>query len=171
MDQDALRGIEVGLLSALLKGGAAARDLVKSGFRPDLMPSPMGRDLARLVLRVRDAHGDVTEDVEAQIPEMHSVGAEGARLLALARSTPRPDREQALAYLALLELSETGERLRATEAQIQELLGPSAAPDHARRGAPPSPAAPDRQLRRVRLPDPRAPRPGDLPVSGKPEQE
>jgi hypothetical protein len=170
MEQDALRGIEVGLLSALLKGGATARELVKAGFRPDLLPSPMARDLARLVLRVRDARGDVTEDVEAQIPEMHSLGVEGARLLALARGAPSPDRAQALAYLAVLELSETSERLRATGAQAREILE-SAEPDDARHGPRPSAAAPHRPLRRIRLPEPGAPRPGDPPVSAKPEED
>lgn len=65
MSEEILREIEGSILSALLKSASGARDLLKAGFRPDLLPSPEGRDLARLILRVRDAQGDVTESVEA----------------------------------------------------------------------------------------------------------
>jgi hypothetical protein len=166
-----LREIEVSLLSALLKDGLLARDLTKAGLRPDLLPSPAGRELARLVLRVRDAGGDVTQSVEAQIADVGPLEAEAVRLLDLARSTPCPAREQALAYLALLEISEASERLRATVARADEHFGgwpPATTKSKARDSAP---EAPPSQLRRVHLPDPTAPLPTEPPERRRPEAD
>ncbi len=166
-----LREIEIGVQSTLLKSRPTARALLKAGCRPDLMPSPMGRDLARLVLRLRDARGDITEDVEAQIPKMRSLGAEGARLLALARGAPRPDRAQALAFLAALELSETSERLRGAAPKVEELLGPPSSHGTPRTSADLFRASGSRQLRRVTLPEPGAQTPVDPPEPRKPSSD
>lgn len=171
MDGAVLREVEVKLLSALLKGTGVAGHLVKAGFRPDLLPSPEGRDLARLILRLRDARGDVTEGVEAQAADASSLGAEGAGLLDLARDTPCPDREQALAYLAALELSETSERLRATAARAEDLLGPSRPPGNSQADTPSPRGTSPRQVRRVRMLDPRLPIPSKTPDPRKPEND
>ena len=157
MGEAMLPEIETRLLSALLKSAELARGLLKAGLRPDLLPSPEGRELARLILRVRDAAGDVTGAVEDQIGEAAALDEDAARLLALVRHAPCPGREEALAYLALFELTETAERCRSGPAGAAEtpLHRPSALQD-------PPPGASLHSLRRIHLPEPTASTPGEV---------
>jgi hypothetical protein len=168
MGDEILRQIEVSLLSALLKSGILARDLAKAGFRPNLLPSPEGQDLAQVILRLRDSRGDVTEDVEAQVAAMASRRATVAALLAVARDASCPYREQALAHLALLELCETSRLLRVVQTEADRLLGGSPAPpENTRAPAHPRRAVPAR-YRRVHMADPANPVPGELRKPGDP---
>jgi hypothetical protein len=163
MSETILREIEAGILSALLKSGDVARDLMKGGFRPDHLPSAEGRDLARMILRVRDMRGDVSEVVEEQIREVGALGHEAARLLDLARNAPSPTAGMVLAVLAAFDLSEATERLRAHGAIIDRALKDQ--PAAKRKPAPPDRAAlpaPDPK-RRVHLPDPGDRLPGEPP--------
>ena len=154
------REIELAIVSALLTSAALAKELVKAGFGPDCLRSPEARDLARLILRVRDACGDVTEAVEDQLAEVSPLELETAHLLDAARCVPCPKRQEALAFLAMLELSAAAERLGATAAKADDLLDsrPSGSdspnPYDRSHGAVPPP------LRRVHLPEPAAITPG-----------
>lgn len=128
MSKKIRREIEVSVSSALLKSAAIARDLVKARFRPNLLPSPAGLDPTRLILRARDARGEVTEAAEERISEVGPVVSKAARQLQPARRPARPQREQTLGSIAALELSQTSESLSVTGAKVEELIGQSPTP-------------------------------------------
>lgn len=161
-----LREIEVGLLSALVKSAPLARHLLKTGLRPEIFPSAEGREMARLILRVRDGVGDVTGAVEDQIAEAANLGAEGARLLRAVQDVPCPEREQALAYLALFDLTETANRCQPVSAEAAEAQRQRSAARQEQ-----APGAALHSLRRVHLPDPTTPLPGQPPNGQTPQAE